>query len=111
MLWWLIVGHAFADFVLQSEVMAKNKNRHNKGTPPPHQKYMPTWYYWLTAHALMHGGLVATITGRVEFGLAEFVCHWIIDFTKCEGKINVPTDQGLHIWCKLVWACWATIGW
>ncbi len=102
-LFWLIVGHAFADFVFQSDSMAKGKNRHRKTTPPPGANYQPTWFYWLTAHALVHGGVVALVTGSVALGLAEVVCHWCIDFGKCENWYGIHRDQGLHIICKLVW--------
>lgn len=101
----LLAGHALADFALQSDSMAKGKNRHRKTHPPPGAKYQPCWHYWLTAHALIHGGVVYLITQSLILGLAEFVSHWVIDFYKCENKYGIHTDQGLHIGCKFLW--WA----
>lgn len=98
----LLVGHALADFVLQSEAMGKGKNRnsdihHNKGSS------FPSWYYWLGAHSLVHGGMVYLITGSLLFGLIETASHCLIDFSKCEGKIGLHTDQALHIGFKLAY--------
>ncbi len=106
-LWWLIVGHALADFSLQTDVMAKGKNRHNRTAPPPNQKFFPCWPYWLTAHALIHGGAVALVTGQALLGVLETVFHWAIDFAKCEGWTDVNQDQALHALCKVAWVvCW-----
>ena len=52
----LICGHALADFVLQPEAMGYGKNRNDKIHDKKHSLF-PVWYYWLTAHALVHGGL------------------------------------------------------
>lgn len=105
-LWWLLVGHAVADFALQSEAMAKGKNRNRKpdfAQVPPGAKYQPTWHYWLTSHALIHGGAVALATGIWWIGLLEAVAHWIIDFGKCENLYGIHVDQALHISCKIAW--------
>jgi hypothetical protein len=96
----LLVGHALADFVLQSEAMGRGKNRnsdihHNKASS------FPSWYYWLSAHSLVHGGTVYLITNSLLLGLIETASHWLIDFTKCEGKIGLHTDQTLHIGFKV----------
>jgi Protein of unknown function (DUF3307) len=98
LLWWLIVGHALADFVLQSSAMAAGKNRHHQGRPGE-----PPWYYWLVAHALIHGGVVGIVTGSAGLGVAEFVAHGLIDFGKCEGVYGFNTDQAFHLVCKLFW--------
>ena len=95
-----LAAHAIADFALQHEAMGAGKNRHN----PIHQKagkLFPAWYYWLTSHALIHGGAVYLVTGSVVFALVETALHWIIDFIKCEGRINFHQDQALHIACKV----------
>ena len=105
-LFYLIVGHALADFALQSGDMAKGKNRNIFVDPlglPPGQKPMVIWPYWLTSHALIHGGAVSLITGIWWLGLLEFVVHWGIDFAKCENWTGIHTDQALHVVCKLVW--------
>ncbi len=99
MLWWLIVAHCLVDFPLQGDTMAVQKNRN---TDNALAKAVP-WYYWLAAHALMHGGAVAALTGKVELGLLETTAHFGIDFAKCEKKISMHTDQLLHIACKLAW--------
>ena len=100
----LMIGHALADFALQSDAMAKGKNRNRKPDPgliPPGQKYMPCWYHWLTAHALIHAGMVWIATGLVWLALLELVYHWLIDFAKCENWTNPNQDQALHILCKV----------
>lgn len=98
--WWLLVGHALVDYPLQGEAMATEKDRHSKS---PLQAQVP-WFYWLTAHALIHGGAVALITQSIWLGLAETVLHWFIDFIKCDGWTNIHQDQALHVACKVVWA-------
>ena len=100
----LIIGHAFADFVFQSDSMAKGKNLNYKTTPPIGAIYQPTWVYWLTAHSLVHGGTVWIITQNIWLGLAETICHWLIDFGKCKNWYGIHQDQSAHIICKLVWA-------
>ncbi len=95
---WMIFGHVVADFALQSDTMAVEKNRHlndgKKGVP---------WYYWMWAHSLIHGGLVAIITHSAILGLAEMVCHAVLDILKCEKLTNIHVDQLGHVLCKVVW--------
>lgn len=103
---WLITGHALADFALQTPPMASGKNRHRKVDPidiPPGQRVQVVWPYWLTSHALIHAGMVALITGSAALGLAEGVLHWVIDFAKCESWTGIHEDQALHVLCKLAW--------
>jgi hypothetical protein len=102
----LLVGHALADFPLQTDAMAAGKNRNRAIDPakiPPGATLQVVWPYWLASHALVHGGVVALITGSVTLGVAETVLHWMIDFAKCENWTGIHTDQGLHIGCKLLW--------
>lgn len=61
------------------------------------------WYYWLTAHAAIHAGMVALITGSVWLWLAEYACHLLMDLAKCLGKTNIHTDQAIHLLCKVAW--------
>ncbi len=103
--WGMVVGHALADYPLQGEAMANEKDRHST---TPLQASVP-WFYWLTAHALIHGGAVSIVTGSVWFGLAETVAHWFIDFAKCERRTNIHQDQALHIACKGAWAALAPL--
>lgn len=93
----LVVAHAVADYPLQGEFLAKAKNR----TAP-----IPGFPFWqaLTAHSVIHGGMVGIITGSIGLGMAEVVAHWITDDLKCRGKIGLNTDQAIHIICKIVWA-------
>ncbi len=102
----LLVGHALADFVLQQDAMGFGKNRHKNKNHVKGVEF-PTWHYWLSAHALIHGGAVYLVTGSLLLGIIETLLHALIDFSKCEGWINVHQDQGLHILCKL--AYWLAI--
>lgn len=111
-LFWLLVGHALADFPLQPEFVAAGKNRHRRPDPskiPPGQKYTPCWPYFLSAHALVHGGAVALATGVWWLGALETAAHWLTDFGKCENWYGVHADQGLHLLAKLGW--WAILTW
>jgi hypothetical protein len=90
--WWLLIGHALADYGIQSEYVATARSRKVVG-----------WFYPLTAHALIHGGIVAVVTGSIGLGIAEFVAHWFIDFGKGEGAYGIHADQFLHILCKVLW--------
>ncbi len=102
----LLAGHALADFALQSDAMAKGKNRHTFVDPnsiPKGQKPMVSWPYWLTSHALIHGGVVSLVTGIWWLGIVETVFHWGIDFAKCESWTGIHADQSMHVFCKVVW--------
>ncbi len=99
----LIFGHALADFVLQPEAMGYGKNRNDKIHDNEHSLF-PVWYYWLTAHALVHGGIVYMITGNIWLGVLETVLHWITDFAKNEGWIGMHQDQSIHIGSKIAYA-------
>ncbi len=94
--WWLMVGHVLCDYPLQGDFLAKGKNHTNPlpGIPFNH---------CLIAHALIHGGMVALVTGKIELGCLEFVCHAWIDFGKCDGFFGYNFDQFLHVLCKFVW--------
>jgi len=98
-----LIGHAVADFALQTDAIAKGKNRNRKGEAPPGQKYVPCWPFFLSAHALVHGGAVAIASGSMLLGLFETIAHWAIDFGKCENWYGVYVDQALHLLCKIGW--------
>lgn len=101
----LLFVHALADFSLQSDAMAKGKNRHKKPDYiPDGQKLVPCWPYWLTAHALISGGMVYLVTGSWYMGIVETVIHWILDFAKCENVTNPHSDQALHVLCRFIYA-------
>lgn len=104
LLFLLLAAHALADFALQSEIMAKLKNRHNKPEwIPDGQKYVPCWLYWLTAHSLIHAGLVLCVTQSLACAIFELAAHWCIDLAKCEGKTNPNEDQLAHVVCKVLY--------
>ena len=96
MLAYLLVWHAIADYPLQGDFLAKAKNRMAAIPGVP-------WQQALGAHALIHAGGVAVITGSLWLGLAEFIAHALIDDAKCRGRIGFNTDQGMHVACKLLW--------
>lgn len=95
-LFMLLAGHALADYPLQGDFLAKAKNR---AAPLPGVPF----YQALGAHALIHGGVVAMVTGIWWIGALEAIAHAIIDDAKCTGKIGFNTDQALHVTCKIVW--------
>jgi hypothetical protein len=95
MLFLLIAAHALADYPLQGDFLALNKARNGPN-------YVP-WYQALLAHAFIHGGFVAIITGFWWLGLAEVFIHAITDYAKCEKRIGINMDQAIHIACKFIW--------
>lgn len=103
-----VAGHALMDFALQGDAMANCKCRKANH---PLQKAVP-WYYWLSAHALLHGAAVGTIVRWADFNVTtaayyamlEALVHWLIDVAKCEGLTNIHQDQALHVTCKVIWA-------
>ena len=107
MLFFLLAGHALMDYSLQTDPMAVCKCRRANN---PLQQSVP-WYYWLTAHALIHGGMVGVLFQwrygdwnlAVAFAIAETVVHWFIDFGKCEKLYGMHVDQSLHVLCKVLW--------
>lgn len=96
MLFALLVAHALADYPLQGDFLAKAKNR---TAPIPG---VP-WWQALGAHALIHGGFVAAITGIWWLGLLEAGVHAITDDAKCRGRISFNADQAIHAACKVIW--------
>jgi hypothetical protein len=93
----LVAAHAVADYPLQGDFLSKAKNR---TAPIPG---VP-WYQALGAHAIIHGGAVALITGKPSLGVAEAVVHAITDDLKCRGKLTYNQDQAIHVGCKALWA-------
>jgi hypothetical protein len=111
LLLYLVAGHALVDFAWQSEAMALGKCPR---TQHPAARAVP-WYYWLAAHALLHGaavGLVCQGMGvaparTLALALAETLAHALIDLGKCRGWYGIHRDQALHLLCKLLWWCLA----
>lgn len=87
----LLAAHWVADYPLQGDFLATAKQNG------------PMRVYHLVAHAGIHGGAVALVTGNVWLGLAEWVAHTIIDELKVKGWTSFALDQTLHIVCKLAW--------
>ncbi|MAE68354.1 MAG: DUF3307 domain-containing protein [Candidatus Peribacteraceae bacterium] len=90
----LLFGHALGDFGLQNENMIKRKNRKNNPE---------SWYIYLAAHSVIHGGLVGFFTGSFILAILEVICHGVIDYGKMEGRFTFKVDQLLHVACKVVW--------
>lgn len=107
----MLCGHSVADFALQSEFIATNKNRHfiPKGYDAViHGPRQTIWPYVLFSHSLIHGTMIYLITGSTLLALAESIVHSWIDFGKCEKWYGIHTDQWLHIASKAAWA-WAFV--
>lgn len=108
----LLFLHALADFTLQTDVMAKGKNRKGEIKSYEHwvnilgrdpKRFKKCWFYWLSAHALIHGGLIGLIFGNWYIALIEVCAHWIIDFIKCEEKLNPHQDQFCHLIFRIIY--------
>lgn len=99
----LVFSHYLCDFALQSSTMAKMKSKvddigqkeFNNGMWRG-QKYQLTWYYWLTAHAIIHGGVVYLLTGYVVLFWITMLTHFMIDYLKTNKLTNIHQDQGMH---------------
>ncbi|MES2980759.1 MAG: DUF3307 domain-containing protein [Verrucomicrobiota bacterium] len=102
----LVIGHVLADYPLQGRFLSMAKNRHADvselfgGESPPRG----LWLHALTAHSLVHAGMVWFITGSLTLGIVELILHWLIDFAKCEKWTNFTVDQLLHVACKAAYA-------
>lgn len=94
-LFWLLVGHAAADWQFQSAAHSRDKN----------PLLSPSlWFYAMSAHCLVNAGAVAWATGSIVLGVFEFGTHFLIDVLKCYTLIDRNVDQALHFLCKLCWA-------
>lgn len=108
----LFAGHFVADYPLQSEFIAKGKNRFRAVDPatiPPGQTPMTVWPWVLTAHAATHGAAVFLITGSTLLLCLEVVSHWLIDYGKCANRYGIHTDQVMHLLCKVAWATYLVL--
>jgi hypothetical protein len=101
-LFWLVIGHFVVDYCLQGSTVAAQKSPLPGARNEALAKAVP-WPYWLTAHALMHGGTVMLITGSLALGLLETAVHWVTDLAKCYRKIDIHMDQAIHLGCKVAW--------
>ena len=106
LLFLLIFGHCLADTSLQTDFMAKGKNRHiplDLTRVPKGQTPVKLWWMWLSHHSVIHGGIVFLITGSFLFAIIETISHWVIDFFKCENKYSPYEDQILHLGMKAIY--------
>ncbi len=107
LLYFLCAAHAVMDYALQTRTIATCKCRESTD---PVARSVP-WFYWLTAHAVLHGAAVGAVVRWFGFdwntvvvlAAAETVTHWGIDFGKCERWYGIAADQGLHLACKVAW--------
>jgi hypothetical protein len=98
-LFWMLVGHALADYPLQGDWLSKAKNQTLSLVPGE-----AIWPGALACHAAIHSGAVMLATGSWALAACEFVAHALIDHTKCAGRLTYNQDQALHVVCKLIWA-------
>lgn len=98
----LVSAHFALDYPLQGDTTAREKN---PNSTTPLQAHVP-WFYWMTAHAIMHAAAVALITGSALFTAIEFIAHFALDYAKCQGWISIHVDQVGHLATKggFVWA-------
>ena len=95
---WLLMLHALCDYALQPDWMAQHKSPLD---PPPAR--FGTWWWVLTAHALIQGLGVAMVCS-LTLGYAEAVVHGLTDYAKCRGWIGPKLDQSIHLGSKVLWA-------
>ena len=87
----LLCTHFLLDFAIQGDFVAKYKARIVEG------RSNEFWKWVLTAHAASHTLPVLLLTNSLILGSVMFISHFVIDFLKCEQKINFNQDQTLHI--------------
>jgi hypothetical protein len=98
LLLYLLAGHALCDFPWQNDFLAREKN----------QTIGTIWPACLFAHALIHAGMVAWLTGLWWLGTAELVIHAAVDYNKSAGRLTFNIDQAIHYACKVAWWAIAT---
>ena len=86
----LLLVHYLCDFALQNDFVAKFKAMKIDG------EYNPIWYHCLTAHCAIHSLGVYLVANSIWLSIVMFVTHFVIDQTKCLGKLTFNQDQGLH---------------
>lgn len=90
----LVFLHFVADFPLQGEYIAINKDPASAN---------PNWAWIMSAHCTIHAGFVLLITGSAILFFLELFTHFAVDIAKCKSLIGFTTDQALHLISKLVW--------
>ena len=99
----LLFCHALADYPLQGDFLSKAKNRLAPIPGVP-------WWQAMSAHVMIHSGLVFMVTGSALLATVEFIVHFLTDDAKCRGKLTFDQDQAIHVLCKLVYAGVLTYG-
>lgn len=89
----LVVAHLLADYPLQGDFLAGQKNNALRTSVGTHA---------LTAHALIQGGIVGAACALLGYNwLGPFVLvavtHWVIDLGKVRGRYGLTVDQLLHV--------------
>ena len=107
-----LCGHAFADFAIQSEWVATNKNRHvrDRYTAEERSKMEVVWPWLLSAHALHHGLAVFLVSQKLSLGIVETLVHWVVDFGKTEKWYGFHADQWIHVAFKVLWTALLVYG-
>lgn len=100
----LLAVHALADYPLQGPYLSAAKRRLSP------EGAGGVWCWALVSHAAIHGLGIWLVTRSLGLALAEVVAHALIDFAKCERKINVHADQIAHVLCKLLWVLLIAVG-
>ncbi len=94
--------------------MAKGKSPNQ----PDGAKPVVSWWYWLGAHAAIHGLTAALVTAgflhahgardpwllATGVGMFETLVHFQIDLAKCLGLTTMNQDQAMHALCKAGYA-------
>lgn len=93
----LTLVHFVCDYPLQSDAVARGKNLNEFNG----SLYGVPWVYWMIGHASMHGLGVYLVTSSTALAFLETVLHFVIDTQKCKKRLNIHTDQLLHLITKL----------
>lgn len=94
-MFYMLAGHALADFALQTPRTSAAKYPGNRTGIP--------WQLGMAYHSLIHGACVGIATGHWLLGVAETIAHGSIDLAKGRGWYGNRADQALHIACKIIW--------
>ncbi len=43
------------------------------------------------------------LIGSPLLGVLETATHWVTDLAKCYRKLDIHTDQAIHLACKVAW--------
>lgn len=100
----LVFWHALADFALQTDWLQLAKSHRTAEGAAKADFGAPVWPLALSAHAIIHAGGVAFITGSISLGVGEFFAHAAIDYMKSDERFGIYADQVLHLLCKAAWA-------